>query len=91
MDGTILCLVDSMRNVSWSHWRGLRNIMQRTRTCKEAARSQSTLTMLRTEKYTTRLLQALIVSATWHRTIEPVEPGEQTDITRLAIPLRTWP
>lgn len=38
MDGTILCLVDSMRNVSWSHWRGLRNIMQRTRTCKEAAR-----------------------------------------------------
>ncbi|KAL5685806.1 hypothetical protein EMGR_003727 [Emarellia grisea] len=31
---------------------------------------------------------ALIVSATWHRTIEPVEPGEQKDITSTSMSLR---
>ncbi|PKX97285.1 uncharacterized protein P174DRAFT_418256 [Aspergillus novofumigatus IBT 16806] len=40
--------------------------------------------MLRTEQYTIGLLQALIVSATWYRTIEPVEPGEQMDIYQIS-------
>ncbi|RHZ63615.1 Zn(II)2Cys6 transcription factor domain-containing protein [Aspergillus thermomutatus] len=40
--------------------------------------------MLRTEQYTLGLLQALIVSATWYRTIEPVEPGEQMDIYQIS-------
>ncbi|EAW22304.1 Zn(II)2Cys6 transcription factor [Aspergillus fischeri NRRL 181] len=40
--------------------------------------------MLRTEQYTLGLLQALIVSATWYRIIEPVEPGEQMDIYQIS-------
>jgi hypothetical protein len=40
--------------------------------------------MLRAEQYTIGLLQALIVSATWYRTIEPVEPGEQMDIYQIS-------
>ncbi|KAL4783513.1 hypothetical protein BJX76DRAFT_251188 [Aspergillus varians] len=40
--------------------------------------------MLRTEQYTLDLLQALIVSAAWYRTIEPVEPGEQMDIYQIS-------
>ncbi|GFF46782.1 hypothetical protein IFM61606_02648 [Aspergillus udagawae] len=40
--------------------------------------------MLRTEQYTLGLLQALIVSATWYRTIEPVKPGEQMDIYQIS-------
>ena len=40
--------------------------------------------MLRTEQYTLGLLQALIVSATWYRTIEPVEAGEQMDIYQIS-------
>ncbi|KAL2844753.1 hypothetical protein BJY01DRAFT_248033 [Aspergillus pseudoustus] len=40
--------------------------------------------MLRSEQYTLGLLQALIVSATWYRTIEPVEPGEQMDIYQIS-------
>lgn len=40
--------------------------------------------MLRSKEYTLGLLQALIVSATWYRTIEPVEPGEQMDIYQIS-------
>ena len=40
--------------------------------------------MLRSEQYTLGLLQALIVSAMWYRTIEPVEPGEQMDIYQIS-------
>lgn len=36
--------------------------------------------MLRTDLYNLGLLQALIVSATWYRSIEPLQPGEQMDI-----------
>ncbi|GFF63561.1 hypothetical protein IFM47457_00409 [Aspergillus lentulus] len=40
--------------------------------------------MLRTDQYTIGLLQALIVSAIWYRTIEPIEPGEQMDIYQIS-------
>ncbi|PKY01217.1 C6 zinc finger domain protein [Aspergillus campestris IBT 28561] len=40
--------------------------------------------MLRSEQYTLGLLQALIVSAMWYRTIEPVMPGEQMDIYQIS-------
>ncbi|KAE8139791.1 hypothetical protein BDV38DRAFT_280708 [Aspergillus pseudotamarii] len=39
--------------------------------------------MLRSDQYTLGLLQALIVSATWYRSIEPLEPGEQMDIYQI--------
>ncbi|OJJ31406.1 hypothetical protein ASPWEDRAFT_54594 [Aspergillus wentii DTO 134E9] len=40
--------------------------------------------MLRTDLYNLGLLQALIVSATWYRSIEPLQPGEQMDIYQLS-------
>ncbi|KAI9847166.1 MAG: hypothetical protein M1837_003028 [Sclerophora amabilis] len=40
--------------------------------------------MLRSGEYTLGLLQALIVSATWYRPIEPLQPGEQLDIYQLS-------
>lgn len=40
--------------------------------------------MLRTDLYTLGLLQALVVSATWCRSIEPLQPGEQMDIYQLS-------
>jgi hypothetical protein len=40
--------------------------------------------MLRSAEYTIELLQALILSATWYRPIEPVQPGEQLDIYQLS-------
>ncbi|KAF7585890.1 hypothetical protein BBP40_009928 [Aspergillus hancockii] len=39
--------------------------------------------MLRSDQYTLGLLQALLVSATWYRSIEPLEPGEQMDIYQI--------
>ncbi|OGM48751.1 Zn(II)2Cys6 transcription factor [Aspergillus bombycis] len=39
--------------------------------------------MLRSDQYTLGLLQALIVSATWYRSIVPLEPGEQMDIYQI--------
>ncbi|KAE8419711.1 hypothetical protein BDV36DRAFT_130925 [Aspergillus pseudocaelatus] len=39
--------------------------------------------MLRSDQYTLGLLQALIISATWYRSIEPLEPGEQMDIYQI--------
>ncbi|KAE8152199.1 hypothetical protein BDV25DRAFT_128204 [Aspergillus avenaceus] len=40
--------------------------------------------MLRSDQYTLDLLQALIVSATWYRSIEPLKPGEQMDIYQIS-------
>lgn len=40
--------------------------------------------MLRTDLYTLGLLQALVVSAIWCRSIEPLQPGEQMDIYQLS-------
>ncbi|PIG79068.1 Zn(II)2Cys6 transcription factor [Aspergillus arachidicola] len=39
--------------------------------------------VVQTDQYTLGLLQALIVSATWYRSIEPLEPGEQMDIYQI--------
>ncbi|KKZ64714.1 hypothetical protein EMCG_09386 [[Emmonsia] crescens] len=40
--------------------------------------------MLRTDEYSLPLLQALIISATWYRPIEPTQPGEQMDVYQLS-------
>ncbi|KLJ11880.1 hypothetical protein EMPG_12973 [Blastomyces silverae] len=40
--------------------------------------------MLRTNEYSLPLLQALIISATWYRPIEPTQPGEQMDVYQLS-------
>ncbi|OJD22469.1 hypothetical protein ACJ73_06179 [Blastomyces percursus] len=40
--------------------------------------------MLRTHEYSLPLLQALIISATWYRPIEPTQPGEQMDVYQLS-------